>query len=257
MTLPFATTTVKAVAADNAISQLKAIREEVIKADFEVKKSIGEIEEFVGPDRKLNEICCHVRDKITYLQQQVQDMQELLEVLSRRRDEVSEFMNAVKHYKQETVNNNRRLRSAVLNCVQNRERHERQLLLTSSPSPPGGDDSGIRQRHIVRGDSVDDDDHIANTKKLNRGLEGLLTQMDAEVKKSEQALNMLLGSSEMLSDTNTEFQTMDAHVKKSGKLLSKYQRRDLSDRVLFYLSFFMFFAVVLYIIRKRFISIFW
>ncbi len=48
-----------------------------------------------------------------------------------------------------------------------------------------------------------------------------------------------------------EFGTMGATIQSGGKLLSKYSRRELTDKILIALALCLFFGVVFYILRKR------
>ena len=43
-------------------------------------------------------------------------------------------------------------------------------------------------------------------------------------------------------------------VKVGQSLISKLNRRDITDKILIFMAVFFFFGVVLYIIRRRFIS---
>ena len=44
---------------------------------------------------------------------------------------------------------------------------------------------------------------------------------------------------------------MGAVIGQSGKLITKYGRRETTDKVLIFLAFAFFFSVVFYILRKR------
>ncbi len=54
-----------------------------------------------------------------------------------------------------------------------------------------------------------------------------------------------------MSDTHEEFKTMTGHIQNSRKLLTKYSRREFTDKLLIFLALVFFFATVLYIIKKR------
>ena len=58
-------------------------------------------------------------------------------------------------------------------------------------------------------------------------------------------------SSGTLQDTKEEFKGMGAVIQTSRSLLTKYSRRELTDRILIFLAVALFLATVLYIIKKR------
>jgi len=55
----------------------------------------------------------------------------------------------------------------------------------------------------------------------------------------------------MVGETEDELKTMGGHIQSSHKLLSKYGRREWTDRLLILLALAFFFASVLYIVKKR------
>ncbi len=57
-----------------------------------------------------------------------------------------------------------------------------------------------------------------------------------------------------MSDTNEEFKSMTGHIQNSRKLITKYGRRENTDKLLIFLALVFFFATVLYIVKKR---LFW
>lgn len=57
-------------------------------------------------------------------------------------------------------------------------------------------------------------------------------------------------SSHTLLTTQEEFKNMGGVIGQSGKLLAKYGRRELTDKVLVFFAFAFFMACVLYIIKK-------
>ena len=72
-----------------------------------------------------------------------------------------------------------------------------------------------------------------------------------QVKSSEDTLHTLATSSGRSVDTKNEMETIGSNVDVAGRLITKYQRRELTDKVLIFLGLVFFFGVVLYIIRKR------
>jgi len=93
--------------------------------------------------------------------------------------------------------------------------------------------------------------------KVTDSLTTLVSKMSDQVKQSEETLHHLVGSSQVLTETEQEFGTMGSTIQSSGKLLSKYSRRECTDKILFALAILFFFCVVLYILKKRLWGGFW
>ena len=83
-------------------------------------------------------------------------------------------------------------------------------------------------------------------------LSDLLARINDQVAQSETTLTTLVGSSQTIKSTQAEFVTMQAHIGQSGRLLSKYDRRELTDRLLITLALVMFLLTCAYIVKKRF-----
>ena len=61
----------------------------------------------------------------------------------------------------------------------------------------------------------------------------------------------VVSSSRTVGDTEEELRGMGGHIQSSHKLLTKYGRREWTDRLLILLALAFFFASVLYIVKKR------
>jgi protein transport protein SEC20 len=92
------------------------------------------------------------------------------------------------------------------------------------------------------------------SKKASSVTEDLLSisqMMSSQVSLSEQSLNTLVSSSATVSETQEEFRMMNSLLGQSRKLLSKYGRREVTDRVLIFFALAFFFGCCLYVILKR------
>lgn len=58
-------------------------------------------------------------------------------------------------------------------------------------------------------------------------------------------------SSRTIQETNEEFKTMTGTIQLGRKLITKYNRRELTDKLLIFLALALFLATVLYILKKR------
>lgn len=55
----------------------------------------------------------------------------------------------------------------------------------------------------------------------------------------------------MVGETQEELKGMGGHIQSSHKLLTKYGRRECTDKLLIFLALVFFFASVLYVVKKR------
>ena len=72
-----------------------------------------------------------------------------------------------------------------------------------------------------------------------------------QVEHSAAAVETLVSSSKNLQESHDEVQNMDAHITTSKKLLTKFERRQLTDHLLIFLALVFFYASVIYIVKKR------
>lgn len=85
-------------------------------------------------------------------------------------------------------------------------------------------------------------------------LRGLL---HTQVASSTEATQRLVSSSSQIVKTKEGMTEIGADIKGSGRLISKYERRELTDRVLISIGLIVFFGVVFYIIQKRILGWLW
>lgn len=64
-------------------------------------------------------------------------------------------------------------------------------------------------------------------------------------------------SSHKLGETKHEMDTISSNVKVSHGLISKFERREITDKLLIFFGLVLFFGVVLYILKKRLLGWIW
>ena len=64
----------------------------------------------------------------------------------------------------------------------------------------------------------------------------------------------IVNSSEVLKDTNKEMKNMTSHIDISSRLITKFGRREVVDKLLIFFGLVLFFSVVIYILKKRLIG---
>uniref|UniRef100_A0AC35F9Y8 Sec20 n=1 Tax=Panagrolaimus sp. PS1159 TaxID=55785 RepID=A0AC35F9Y8_9BILA len=98
-----------------------------------------------------------------------------------------------------------------------------------------------RQRDTLRGNVI----------KATESLGSLVSKMGEQVQRSEATTTTLIQSSDVLKTTHGQYDNINATIKTGSKIISKYGRREFTDRILIGLALFVYFGVIFYILRKR------
>lgn len=104
---------------------------------------------------------------------------------------------------------------------------------------------------IVNGGQVGSDKVASKAVSLTGNLQSVSRMLADEVEKSKLNLDTLTTSSATVSETSQEFKLMSNYITNSKTLLSKYGRRELTDKILTILAFAFFFGCVIYVVSKR------
>ena len=75
--------------------------------------------------------------------------------------------------------------------------------------------------------------------------------LSSDLKRNEDTMHKLINSSNTLGNTKEEMEIITSNVSIGGRLITKFKRRELTDKVLIFLALVLFFGVVLYILQKR------
>ncbi|XP_075959271.1 vesicle transport protein SEC20-like isoform X3 [Anarhichas minor] len=89
------------------------------------------------------------------------------------------------------------------------------------------------------------------TSDITENLMSISRMMAQQVQQSEETMTSLATSSRTIQETNEEFKTMTGTIQLGRKLITKYNRRELTDKLLIFLAIALFLATVLYILKKR------
>lgn len=76
-------------------------------------------------------------------------------------------------------------------------------------------------------------------------------QLADTTQRSADTLGTLVASSDNVTGTQEELKIASGVINQSGKLLAKYGRREVTDKVLMFFAFAFFVACVIYIVQKR------
>lgn len=138
-------------------------------------------------------------------------------------------------------------RDENLKCILEVNRRNKKELLSDG----GGGGEELRQRTVRREKERNRDALAQESGQLTDDLTAISRQLAAAVERSRDTVDDLVQSSSTVGETHDEFKTMGSVIGQSRKLISKYGRRETTDRVLIFFAFAFFFACVLYVLRKR------
>jgi len=107
-----------------------------------------------------------------------------------------------------------------------------------------GEKDGLRQRR-------DKEQMVNDYSNVTNNLMSISRQLAETVERSKQTVGSLEGSSSVADELSDEYRMMGGVIGQSRKLITKYARREFTDKVLIAFALAFFFGVVLYILRKR------
>lgn len=147
-------------------------------------------------------------------------------------------------------------RKANLGCILQLQKRDKELLLAAdgkldnANSVLAGSDvsgTGLKQRR----QSQNRGEIIKESGQITENLTAISRQLAATVQRSSMTVEELAQSSQAVAETQDEFKNMGSVIGQSRKLITKYGRRETTDRVLIFFAFCFFFACVFYVLRKR------
>ncbi|XP_072487089.1 vesicle transport protein SEC20 [Notamacropus eugenii] len=214
---------------------VRMCNQEIVIFDLEVKAFIQDIRDCSGPLSTLTELNAKVKEKFHHLRLRIQE----LEQMAKEQDKESEkqaLLQEVENHKKQMLSNQTAWRKANLACKIAIDNLEKAELLQ------GGD---MRQRKSTK-------ETLAQTSSnITESLMGISRMMSQQVRQSEEAMQILANSSRTILDANEEFKSMSGTIQLGRKLITKYNRRELTDKLLIFLALALFLATVLYILKKR------
>ena len=106
---------------------------------------------------------------------------------------------------------------------------------------------GLRKRDTA----VNKEIMVNKSTEITDNLKSVSRLLATQVTQSDYTLQSLVSSSATVTETQEEFKSMRNLIFQSRKLLTKYGRREVTDKVLIILALMFFFGCVFYVITKR------
>uniref|UniRef100_A0A3Q3WY81 Sec20 C-terminal domain-containing protein n=1 Tax=Mola mola TaxID=94237 RepID=A0A3Q3WY81_MOLML len=212
--------------------------QEIIKYDLEIKALIQDIRDCPGPQSRLHELNSQVKEQFARLRLRIQDLEQMAKEQDSESDRLV-IQAEAESQRRQMLSNQTAWRKANLACKLAIDNLEKDELLH------GGESQSIRQRKVTKESLVETSSNITES------LMSVSRMMAEQVKQSEDTICMLATSSTTVQETNEEFKNMTGTVHLGRNLILKYNRRELTDKLLIFLALALFLATVLYILKKR------
>ncbi|CAL8357601.1 unnamed protein product [Merluccius merluccius] len=216
---------------------VRICEQEILKYDLEIKALVQDVTECTGPQATLTDLNSTVKESFQNLRLRIQDLEQMGLEQDKESDKQALLQQVERHRKQ-MLSNQTAWRKANLTSKMSIDALEKEALLN------GGEDA-LRQRKKTKGD-------LAQTSSdITESLMSMSRMMAQQVEQSEDTMTTLATSSKTVLETNEEFKAMTGTIQLGRKLITKYNRRELTDKLLIFLALALFFATVLYILKKR------
>lgn len=176
------------------------------------------------------------REKLCHLKTKIEELGCLGQEQDKEEDRRSILKN-VENHKQRMTSNVAALRKTNLTVKMTIDKQDKDELLAGGTT---------RHRNINTKESL-----VKAAANITESLLELNQTMDAQVKKGNLTLTALESSSKVVSDTHEEFKSMGGQIQTSKKLITKYGRRECTDKLLIFIAVLFFFATVFYILKRR------
>lgn len=190
----------------------------------ELKKCDSQ-DDILGLNRKIRELLGKLQAKISALQCQAIECKSV--------DEKDTLNRSSEWHSSQYKELEKKLRQANLSAKTTVDSQSRRSLMSSSGSSKRSDNSAQTASSVTS--------HLMELRQ----------RLSAQVESSGQTLEALATSSGMVSQTSTEMTDMKEHLVFTHRLLRKFNRREVTDFLLILCGVAFFFAVVLYILKKR------
>ncbi|CAG2104139.1 unnamed protein product [Medioppia subpectinata] len=223
------------------------LKDNIIRSDLELKTLIKDILDCNTTNEDLNYLISCVSQRIRSHKKSIDDLlkatKELPNVSVKKSldSEIDGFRNQLEA-------NSMALRKAIASSQKSISTKTREQLLGLDSTTGGSTQSSLRQRNTS---TVNSQVLATKSTAITDNLKTVSRLLASQVTQSEHTLQTLVSSSATVTETGEEFKSMANLIVHSRKLLTKYGRREVTDKVLIIIALMFFFGCVLYVMTKR------
>ncbi|XP_012534205.1 vesicle transport protein SEC20 [Monomorium pharaonis] len=229
----------KIISMDPDSYAVELIHQDIVKYQLQVNALIQDIQQCNGSLEDLDELNAEGRAKIAVLKLSIEQLASVAETEVNEKKK-AELLSAVDSYKEQLNTSLAAFRKAnvISACVIDKLARESLL------SIPEERQNALRRRH--------DKQSLTNaSSQVTDKLLSISRVLAETAQRSADTLDTLLTSSDKVDNTKDELEHQQQAIVQSGKLLGKYDRRELTDKILIASAFVFFLACVFYILQQR------
>nr|AAC33126.1 Nip1 isoform s3 [Homo sapiens] len=224
---------------------VRICNQEIVKFDLEVKALIQDIRDCSGPLSALTELNTKVKEKFQQLRHRIQPVLYQRAFIWTASTFFFKLTYSLTDFSSTQHDFNSPTTPVTFSDLEQLAKEqdkesEKQLLLQEVEN---------HKKQMLRKTTKESLAQTSST--ITESLMGISRMMAQQVQQSEEAMQSLVTSSRTILDANEEFKSMSGTIQLGRKLITKYNRRELTDKLLIFLALRLFLATVLYIVKKR------
>ena len=219
---------------------MSELQEDLVKTNLQIKMLNEEFAECTS-EKEMEELNKKVRTMLAHFREQIQNLQTLAKDQKKREDQDMLLLD-VENHQSELSSCQKQFKDSNLKCILRLQRAAKDDLFFSGQDS----DHQVRRRRSQNREAL-----VNETGQVTDNLTAISRQLAATVERSARTVEDLAESSQTVGETQDEFKNMGSVIGQSRKLITKYGRRETTDKVLIFFAFAFFFACVFYVLRKR------
>ena len=219
--------------------EVSEAQEELVRLNLKIKSLTGSFDDCNDYLGMVN-LNTDIRSDIDKMRRTL----DVLRTLANRqtdKDSLKMLMKDVDSHSDQLASCQSGFRIANVKCIARLEAAGRQDLFQISQ------DVGLRNR----GGGVNQEEAVRESSRATDRMAAISRQLAETVERSSDTVAALAESSQTVAETRDEYGNMGGIIAQSGRLITKFARRETTDKVLILFAVAFYFAVVFYILRKR------
>jgi len=234
--------------------EVSTAQEELVRLNLHVK-SLNSRFESVFNHKEMTELNTEIRRQIEAMRRLLKVLRDLA-VTQKDPNLAKMLMNDVENHTDQIVALQTSFKQANMRCISRLDASGRDELFgggsgaedsKATLDSSGGGTEFLRQRR----QQMDREEAVRQNSQATDKLAAISRQLAETVERSSVTVGTLVESSETVKETKDEYAGLGSIVGQSRRLITKYARRETTDKVLILFATAFFFAVVFYILRKR------
>lgn len=226
----------------NEAAYMDYLRQEVTKHLLAIRALAQDIRNCMGPQESLLDLNTATREKMSSLRRHLDELDRVARETEREKERTA-LQSEAAEYRQQLAEIQAEFRRANVSCQLRLEQRDKEWLFES--------ESGDSTTPATRRRNKDSSTVLGTSSAVTADLMAVGRQLEETVNRSALTVEALADSSRTIHTTRDEFHQMGGALGQAKKLLSKYGRRELTDKALIFLAVLFFFACVFYVVKKR------